>query len=409
MSLQIDHILTPKTEKHFFQEQLLPPLLRGECVSVFWVPHGGIRTKMTFFVENVDYFGLGKIGKYKIVYVNPYEMIEITPTGYFRLIFGSSSFKDLRDKMTNLLKSNFHVILLLGEFSKVNFSSAFYNNLLCLHQLDRRRVHYVFNFTRDVLSIEEVKKYDQLLPVIEQNKIYFPLSDEKDSAFILEKFIKQFGYQISLSQKLLIMELAGGHPSLMRSCLQTINKDPFLQKDEAILRMSRQTEVEIILEDIWESCSDEEKKSLSQLVNNSLQKNSNIPYSLRRNKILQLKEGQVLPFSPLFANFISKKQVKRQIAFNENSGQILVDGSPVTKEITFCEQQFLKAFLESPNKVITRDMLAEAIWGEDSYEKYSDWAIDRLTYRLRKKLEQWDICPSSIQTVKGRGYRWLSS
>lgn len=410
-----DHILTTPTEKYFFEKQLLTPLLRGENVTVVWVPHGGIRTKMKFFMENADYFGLNKIGKYKIAYINPYEMIESTPGEYFRLMINSlgetvemenkNSLLSLKEKIANLLNFHNHIIFIFGEFNKVNFSSQFYNNLFGLYQLNRAKIHYVFNLSQDILPWE-IDKYDQLLPLLEQNKIYFPLSQEADSWFMLNKFIEQ--YPCSVAESLMAMEMAGGHPSLLGACLRFLNLNPLKERETVIESLSKQTVVKIILEDIWRVLGEEEKNFLVQLVGGSLSRDSKIPIYLKETQIVRTNNGQLVLFSPLFARFVERKQKRKQLSLDPKSNQILIGGLPA-QSVSFSEYQLLKTFLKNPNKIISRDMLAEVLWQENSYEKYSDWAIDRLAYRLRKKLQEWNIPPSSIQTVKGRGYRWLEN
>ncbi|MBM3209246.1 winged helix-turn-helix domain-containing protein [Candidatus Shapirobacteria bacterium] len=57
--------------------------------------------------------------------------------------------------------------------------------------------------------------------------------------------------------------------------------------------------------------------------------------------------------------------------------------------------------------VISRDEIAEILWGKESYDKYSDWSIDQMISQLRKKLNQLGISPKSLQTIRDRGYRWI--
>jgi len=412
---QSDHILTPLTEKYFFGKKLLTPLLRGESITVVWVPHGGIRTKMRFFIKNADFFGLNKIGKYKIAYINPYEMIENTPVEYFRLMINSlgetvevenkNPLLGLEEKIVNLLNLHNHIIFILGEFSKINFSSQFYNNLFALYQLNRTKIHYIFNLSQDIL-LQKIDKYDQLLPLLEQNKIYFPLSREADSQFMLNKFIEQ--YPCGAAESSMAREMAGGHPSLLNACLRFFSVNSSREREKVMENLSEQTEIRIILEDIWRVLGKEEKNFLTQLINGSLSPESEIPVYLKETRVVQIDNGQLMLFSPLFARFIEKKQKRKQLSLDPKSDQILVNGLP-TQQVSFSEYQLLKTFLKNPNKIISRDMLAEILWQEDSYEKYSDWAIDRLACRLRKKLQEWNIPPSSIQTIRGRGYRWLEN
>ncbi|MFC1790807.1 helix-turn-helix domain-containing protein [Patescibacteria group bacterium] len=48
--------------------------------------------------------------------------------------------------------------------------------------------------------------------------------------------------------------------------------------------------------------------------------------------------------------------------------------------------------------------MGEVLWGEASYEKYSDWAIDQLISKLRKKLKDLGLT-DFLKTIRGRGYK----
>lgn len=50
--------------------------------------------------------------------------------------------------------------------------------------------------------------------------------------------------------------------------------------------------------------------------------------------------------------------------------------------------------------IVEREEIAQAVWEENWTSKYSDWALDALVHRLRRKLgPRWQIT-----TIKGRGY-----
>ena len=71
-------------------------------------------------------------------------------------------------------------------------------------------------------------------------------------------------------------------------------------------------------------------------------------------------------------------------------------------DITPKEYELLLFFHSHPNKVFTREVLLEQIWG---YEYTGDTrTIDTHVQRLRKKLELQE----EIQTVFGVGYRYVS-
>src|ERR1700722_3666358 len=75
------------------------------------------------------------------------------------------------------------------------------------------------------------------------------------------------------------------------------------------------------------------------------------------------------------------------------------DGSPVT--LTKGEYALLVAFLESPQRTLTREQLLQAT---RVHEDIFDRSIDVQVLRLRRKLETDPSMPSVIQTERGVGY-----
>jgi hypothetical protein len=78
---------------------------------------------------------------------------------------------------------------------------------------------------------------------------------------------------------------------------------------------------------------------------------------------------------------------------------ILLKNQPTSQEISL-----LNFFLSKPNQQITRDEVANIIWGKQSNVKYSDWAIDKAISRLRSKISSSNY---QLMTVKNLGYQLI--
>lgn len=76
-------------------------------------------------------------------------------------------------------------------------------------------------------------------------------------------------------------------------------------------------------------------------------------------------------------------------------------GAPV--ELTFSEFAVLAMLMESPGRVLDREQLLEAVWGDSAYR--DPRGIDVHVRHLRLKLEDEPEQPRLIQTVRGSGYR----
>ncbi|MCA9374720.1 winged helix-turn-helix transcriptional regulator, partial [Candidatus Dojkabacteria bacterium] len=89
-----------------------------------------------------------------------------------------------------------------------------------------------------------------------------------------------------------------------------------------------------------------------------------------------------------------------------SDGNVYVNGRQIEQDLSQRELHILKYFIRNANKVISREEIAQLIWGKLSADKYSDWAIDQSISRLRKKLGDNAYESAFIKTVKGRGFRY---
>jgi len=67
--------------------------------------------------------------------------------------------------------------------------------------------------------------------------------------------------------------------------------------------------------------------------------------------------------------------------------------------LTLSEEKVINLLTDQVNKLVKRDDIAKALWGNLWLEKYSDYMIDKVIYLLRKKL----IVPYKITTFRNRG------
>ena len=68
------------------------------------------------------------------------------------------------------------------------------------------------------------------------------------------------------------------------------------------------------------------------------------------------------------------------------------------------ENAMMKLFLDHVNRVFSKDMLYELLWGESIIDEN---AIMVYINRLRQKIEEDPAKPKYIQTVRGLGYRFV--
>ncbi len=69
--------------------------------------------------------------------------------------------------------------------------------------------------------------------------------------------------------------------------------------------------------------------------------------------------------------------------------------------------QVLLLLLERPSEVVTRDELRRRLWGEDTFVDF-DHGLNSAVNKLREALDDSASQPRYIETVPGRGYRFIA-
>ena len=123
------------------------------------------------------------------------------------------------------------------------------------------------------------------------------------------------------------------------------------------------------------------------------------------------KGGQHI-FSEMFTNFVRHQsalpaQSGQGVIVDEDAGEVWVDGARVTI-LTDLEYRLMRLLFERRDRLTTKDMIVEAVWGGDYLDRVDDARIEKLVSRLRAKIEPDPAHPRYLLTQRGRGYK-LSS
>lgn len=89
-----------------------------------------------------------------------------------------------------------------------------------------------------------------------------------------------------------------------------------------------------------------------------------------------------------------------ELVIDFNNYQVLLKGNPIS--LTYREYELLKFFILNQDKVFTREMLLDRVWGYDNY--VGTRTVDIHVQRLRTKLGS--IYGKLIQTVRNVGYKF---
>jgi hypothetical protein len=80
--------------------------------------------------------------------------------------------------------------------------------------------------------------------------------------------------------------------------------------------------------------------------------------------------------------------------------RILIGGQDITSSLSPSQEKIMRLLLSSRKKPVSRDRIAKTLWGSQWSEKYSDWAIDQIISKLRKKLSLLWVNPEILVSKK---------
>jgi two-component system alkaline phosphatase synthesis response regulator PhoP len=83
-------------------------------------------------------------------------------------------------------------------------------------------------------------------------------------------------------------------------------------------------------------------------------------------------------------------------------GEVRRAGAPI--DVSALEFRLLAAFIRHRGRVLSREQLIDAVWGQGTF--VTDRVVDTHVLNLRKKIELVPAKPCHIRSVRGMGYRF---
>ncbi len=96
---------------------------------------------------------------------------------------------------------------------------------------------------------------------------------------------------------------------------------------------------------------------------------------------------------------------KPVLKLDKKSRRIWIRGEELISPLSAAQFTLLEQLYKSEGRVVSREKLVKAIWGESESYGVSDQALDALVRRLRDRLAQLDKQHVYVATVRGHGLR----
>lgn len=426
----------PKEILLHFANQVFTPLKQGQCVTTLWVAGGGKRFRLNYFLSEKKILqDIFKTQFDNILFVNihPDEILELSSNGYLELILDKfraqmeqknipifepqtkNPLRIIREYLLYLLSLDKEIIFLLNDFEMLlSFPPSIFANLESIIELNKKKIRCLILSHKNIVDEQLLLKMGNFKYAILRNVFYIPLFKDKEIDYLISYRENALSILLPEEAKQVLKEYVGGHPLLIKygiTNLTNTNGDKLKDREWVISQLVSDFELSIAIKEIWSSLNQSEKDIVIYVINTGTlpTKSKQKAKYLLETGILKIdKKRKVSTFGKLFDQVVQSEQPSYKLRYQEESSDISMGPISCSDKFTLQEFNVLKLLLMNEGKVVSRDQIAKMLWEKDYYDKYSDWAIDKVVSTIRKKLSQLGFSVHKLQTLKGRGFK-LSS
>lgn len=305
----------------------------------------------------------------------------------------------IRRSLAAIVEEGYLPTIFFLRFDRIKdaIKPEFFNNLQGLHDATQRKLTYVFTSYRslDALSPHVFTKASLSL----FSHVMFLKPSISDLEVIYNAYNER--YQLELPNKLVseLLVMVGGNVQYLQLAMIILHEHKgkrWASSEELFTLLSQDERIMLQSEELWESLDTMEKQAVLRIFRNE-------PLADEESKgacyifdvgLAKKKDGAVLLFSPLFAEYLG------------SIGKTAMVGE---SDMVFTKKEHLLFSLlkERLGEICERDTIIASVWPEYQEFGVSDWSIDRLVARVRAKLKQ-QTSPYEIKTIRTRGYVLIS-
>ncbi|MFC1711671.1 winged helix-turn-helix domain-containing protein [Patescibacteria group bacterium] len=388
--------------------QWLSIIKNGESGCILFCPRMDRHRRISQFIQddNLLQKKLGKANKFKFLSIDfdLFPIEDVNDLGDY--ISGELNASDIGKNFPNFpswLKyfkaKKINLVLLVLNAEKLFQKPYLPIFLLLASNIEKTpEVQALLFFEKDLTYPENLKKISTRTAIL-QNIIYSPLYEEKDVLHFINYLCQKWKLKLSTNAIEEIAKQCNGHFLLVKEAVRVLQRN----KKAKIKDLFDSDNMNMRLEWIFDGFSESEKEVLRKIAFEKGSFTDNEKHSLfYLKKIGVLGTGGKITIPLLEKYLLLRKNDNTQLMFR--NGEVLLNNVPINIFFSRQEYRVLKGLLKNKRKLLTREEIAKYIWSTDTEKNYSDWAIDQLIRRLRKKLSKLYISSDSLKTIRGQGY-----
>ena len=319
------------------------------------------------------------------------------------------------------------VVLLFDEFDEAfqGIEGRVFLNLRALRDKYRDTLCCVVATEQGLRESRSGPEIAEFCELFAHNVRFLSTLKKDDAIRVINGFARQEELDFSPQDIDFIIAQAGGHPGLLEVVCRLLGTS--LSSGEAQLysqderyrlleeRFGSDLNVRTECAKLWNDLTGEEQNALVAFLSNPQSPlEPRIGRSLcEKSFLIEDEAGQLRPFGRLFEGFAHRQRLVKEgtpqgVRVDVDGGEVWVDGQAVPT-LTNLEYRLLLLLYGHMDKICDKYQVVEAVWGEEYIEEVDDARIEKLVSRLRQKIELEPSNPRYLVTVRGRGYKLVSS
>lgn len=379
---------------------IFTPILHGESATALCYPCCKIAYNLSSFLQRPSL-----LRHYLGPYFKRHEFITIilekneTFESFIAKIPFKSHSSPLLGYCKNIVKKGkepYFFILQADEPSSVVLDEILTAIHSCILQLGQvgAMVFFETNALNSKSTEEMLQKNNKLL----QNILYFPTYTKKERVTFLRNLATDWG--CAPPQGLLDnLSLAlGGSLWLLREGLRCFRDYGLIDINE----IATSPGIKLRIHTILEKLSIDEKKCLMQIhAGHHAKTPEDVKGYFFRIGLIEKHQNKWQIAIPVLIPYL--EQAYTADFFAVADGRILFRDRDISLLLTPQEKIVLTVLLNRRGTLVSKELIAKALWKDAWEELYSDWAIDKVISRLRIVLAKIGLSKNIIQVKKKRG------
>lgn len=427
----------PLTYRQSEAEAIFRCVRAGDSCSVVG-PSGVAKSNLYRFLrqENVGRHYLGEEWQtYLLVHLDANEITEMTEEAVSNLLversLGAATAVTVKHhSLSAVVKTIFEqdvraIVFLFDQFDAVyeTLNGRFFANLRAIRDEYKYQISFVLLSRNELAALATSPEREEFEELFSSNTIGLGPYNKEDSLLMLQRVGNRYGRKLDAKKSQTLIELTGGHPGMLKAAAIALfkeNLEPAKERTELFDALLHVTDVLSECDKLWTSIGSAEQQFLRRL-----ETDSSPPRDKQTKSLLQLKglikvnDNDVVHFSPLFAEYVSRwkgiEPAATKLAAGairmDTAGEVWVNDELVMPALTKKELLLLEYLCLSPGRLRTKDEIIAAVYPDEhrSGAGVSDDALNAVVKRLRDRLGAYSGFGDKIVTVRGKGYRLEST